>query len=234
MKLESGKLHIASVAPSFPVYFDCHPLQLVTALKRIGFDIVEETVVVLPEILAMRQRCVAELSRPLISESCPQVIQLVHDHFPHLVDHLAPVPSPMELHGRTIKSQYGDPCQAIFFSPCLFKQRENEMKRAMDQVVTFDELQAVFDEQLGQPLKTLDHTPFDSQLPVRPARLGVLAMSVHGPERCSQFLSHFPAYRSGTFHEVLYCEGGCVQAARRANTTVDETIEKIMTVWETY
>lgn len=135
-----GITTIASVAPSFPAYFDCHPLQLVTALKIAGFNFVEETAVVLPEILEKRQHCLTKLGAPLLGESCPRINQMIAEAYPHLTRYIPPVPSPMELHGQRLKDKYGTDCFTVFISPCVYKKWENENRKAMNQVVTFSEL----------------------------------------------------------------------------------------------
>ncbi len=234
MKIDHGKTCIASIAPSFPAFFDCHPLQLVTALKKAGFSYVEETVIVLPEILEKRIASVNNSTKPLISESCPKVIQMIREEFPHLSMQIAPIPSPMELHGRQLKDKFGLDSMTYFFSPCEFKKEENDQKQAMDYVVSFAELNDFLEKSVKQPLDSLSKTNFDSHLEKREARLGVLAMSVHGPEQCRQFLHAFSACHPGEFSEILYCKGGCAQRAMKTSDSSSTAIERILKVWEEY
>lgn len=229
---EPEKICIASLAPSFSAYFDCHPLQLVTALKMSGFTFVEETIVVLPEILAMRKRMLIERGAPLLGESCPKVIQMIEWDFPHLRRYVPAIPSPMELHGKALKQRYGSNCRTVFFSPCIHKKRENAIKQAMDEVCTFSELEDLLAKNITIPLRQLEMTPFDSRLENKAMRLGVLAMSVHGVEACVEFLKDFPGPDSPEYAEVLYCKGGC---ARTACLDPDgSAVERIMKIWEVY
>jgi iron only hydrogenase large subunit-like protein len=229
VKFESGLTYVASLAPSFPACFDCHPLQLVTALKQAGFAYVEETVVVLPEILKLRQHYLKEMDRPLLGESCPKVLQMIVDDYPHLARHVPPVPSPMALHGQRLKERYGQDCRTVFFSPCIYKKLENDQKKAMDQVMTFVELQALLTRKINGPLHLLDKTDFDSKIAEKAARLGVLAMNVHGAAACSQFLQRFTTIQPPPYSEVLYCQGGCAQTAGG-----ESAVARILETWEDY
>jgi iron only hydrogenase large subunit-like protein len=234
MKIDPGQNCIASIAPSFPAFFDCHPLQLVTALKTAGFAHVEETVVVLPEILERRIAYATNSSEPLISESCPRVIQMILEEFPHLTKQIAPIPSPMELHGQKLKEKYGSDSITYFFSPCEFKKIENDQKQAMDHVVSFAELHDFLELRIKQPLDSLSKTNFDSHLEIRETRLGVLAMSIHGPEQCRHFLRKFSDGNQSKFSEVLFCTGGCAQRAIKNPESLFTAVERILNVWEDY
>lgn len=234
MNLLPGILSVASLAPSFPAYFDCHPLQLVTALKLAGFDFVEETVVVLPEILAMRQHYLSEMGPPLLGESCPKINQLVSNFYPHLTEFIPPVPSPMELHGRQLKEKYGTSCQTVFVSPCIHKKQENAYKKAMDLVVTFSELKTWLDQKIDSPLQALDKTDFDSKIDQKAARLGVLVLGVHGATSCEQFLKAFPTKQVLPFSELLYCQGGCLQSAWQSLNGDESAADRILKTWEDY
>lgn len=225
---------IASIAPSFPAYFDCHPLQLVTALKMAGFNFVEETAVVLPDILELRQHYLARSGAPLLGESCPRINHMIAEDYPHLTQYIPPVPSPMELHGQKLKDKYGTDCYTVFISPCEYKKQENAVKKAMDQVVTFGELRTWLDEKVDRPLHSLKKTEFDSTIDQKAARLGVLVLGIHGASACEAFLQNFPSLENSSYTEMLYCDGGCLRGARQMEYPNETATKRILRVWEDY
>ena len=84
----------------------------------------------------------------MITTCCPSIVFLVQKHFPKLIEHLAPVLSPMEAHGAFLRRKYGDDAFIVFFAPCISKIEEARLseKRYIDGVVTFKQLAAWFDE----------------------------------------------------------------------------------------
>ena len=60
----------------------------------------------------------------MITTCCPSIVFLVQKHFPKLIEHLAPVLSPMEAHGAFLRRKYGDDAFIVFFAPCISKIEE--------------------------------------------------------------------------------------------------------------
>ncbi len=228
-----GTILIASIAPSFPAYFDCHPFQLVTALKRVGFDYVEETAVVLPDIVKKRKEICLKYKRPMLGESCPKVIELIKTDYPHLIENIAPIPSPMELHGKLLHEKYGVNSETVFISPCLHKKVENAIKNVFDHVFTFLEIEELILQRIRKPLNELELTEFDQSASYLD-RHAVLITPYHGIGDCRNFLNHFNANGEPGFTELLFCEGGCARTALKSSS-IDNTIsasEKIYMAWE--
>ena len=100
--IAAGRRVIASVAPSAPASFDIQTFsQMEAALKSLGFYAAEETAVG-ADIVALAHREYVEKhpdARPLITSACPVVVNLVEQYYPDLIGHLAPIVSPMIVHG---------------------------------------------------------------------------------------------------------------------------------------
>jgi iron only hydrogenase large subunit-like protein len=140
-KLGDYKYRIALPAPSFFGQFkDNESLEdILKALLKIGFDDVFE-VSLAAEIVGfiVHQHLIAgTLKRPLFSSACPAVVRLLQTKFPDLLEHVAPVLSPMEVAARLAKEEAvrktGIPYEEIgtfFISPCAAKV--TEMKNPMN------------------------------------------------------------------------------------------------------
>ena len=152
--LAAGRKVVASVAPSVAAYFplDGAPDQgllslepMTEALMALGFAAVGETALGAAMVgLAHGEYVHAQPERwPIITSSCPVVINLVEQCYPDLIPHLAPQVSPMIAHGRYLHSQYGDDAFIVFIGPCIAKKAEatdEAVAGAIDAALTYDEL----------------------------------------------------------------------------------------------
>lgn len=82
---------------------------------------------------------------PLISSSCPAVVKMIKCYYPELRQHLAPVLSPMQAHGKYLQAKYPE-AKVVFIGPCAAKKEEAEEREYIDLVLTFSELQELKDE----------------------------------------------------------------------------------------
>lgn len=132
---DSNLLQIALPAPSlygqFPDQYSIADIH--AALIELGFDAVFPVAAVTDSIAragcAFLDRAMhPDIPRPLISSSCPTIVNLVQIRFPSLLDHILPVLAPMELAGRVAKQLLdgiaGKPIKAWFISPCPGKITE--------------------------------------------------------------------------------------------------------------
>lgn len=221
---------IASLAPSYPAYFSCHPEQLVTALKLLGFRHVEETASVVSMAVDMRLQEARIRKGPIIGSSCPRISDEIISGWPRLKDLMSEVPSPMELHGRILREKYGTNSKLMFLSPCPWKAEENKMKRCVDEVVTFEALEVMFRDSGLSDLTKLDRTPFDSNVDDPVFRLSPLVMGVHGFDECIKRLNDTGLLSEG-YNELLWCSGGCFRTALN-NENPNMQKERILSAWE--
>ncbi len=153
--LAAGRTVVASVAPSIAAYFpvDGAPALGLTsfepvaaALAQLGFAASGETALGAAMVgPAHKEWSLAHEERwPVIASSCPVVVNLVEQVYPDLIEHLAPVVSPMIAHGRYLKQLYGPDAFVVFIGPCIAKKGEatdSVAAGAVDAALTFDELE---------------------------------------------------------------------------------------------
>lgn len=134
---------VAMVAPSFIVDFD-YP-EIVKMLKKLGFKYVvevtkgaEETNRQLLELLEKYP------DKRWITNPCPAVVRLVRSKYPHLLEYLAPIDSPMSATAKIVNKEYPG-LRKVFFGPCLMKKLEAKEDRSELEilVLTYKELQQV-------------------------------------------------------------------------------------------
>lgn len=193
---------IASVAPSFPLFFQCTGGQLSTALRLLGFSVVEETASVLMEYhvtLAQMERTninrnleELQLSKgmrllPPGIRFCPGALVLAKKEFPGLLIPEHAGFSAMEFHGKSIQSRYPED-RRIFISPCQAKAEENDQKSSFHKVLSFLDIAQSFINRGINP-SLLSETPLDAAaLPEE--RLAVLVAPLSGRRKCRQFLKN--------------------------------------------
>jgi len=167
---------------------------------------------------------------PIIGSSCPRIADEIISGWPKLKDLMSDVPSPMELHGRILREKYGITSRLVFLSPCPWKADENNMKMCMDEVVTFEALEAMLRDKGSSDLTKLNRTPFDSNVDDPVFRLSPLVMGIHGLDECVKSLNDI-GLLSESYNELLWCSGGCFRTALN-NENPDMQIERILTTWE--
>lgn len=233
-KKENGKL-IALVAPSIAAQFSYATLgQVISGLKRIGFtDVIE--VALGADVVAYDES--KELSEKgfLMSSCCPAFVKYVKTEYPELEQHISHNLSPMAVMGKIIKDKFPS-AKVIFIGPCTAKKAEAQLesvKPYVDSVLTFEELQAIFDS------RDLDITFLGEEVLTQAskygrtfARSGGLTQAVEGalkeqkisfdlkPVICNGILDCRTALIKKSrnalkenFIEGMACDGGCVGGA---------------------
>lgn len=137
----------AVVAPSISSQFSYAKLgQVVTGLKTLGFhDVIEAALGA--DMVAMAEA--KELSEKglLTSSCCPAFVRYIKSQFPNLAGHISHNLSPMATLAKYIKETTPN-SKVIFIGPCTAKKAEvqlDSVKPYVDTVLTFEELQALFD-----------------------------------------------------------------------------------------
>lgn len=178
------------------------------AIKALGFVEVEETACVLPELRrAVWQMDISE--RPVISSSCPRVIELVHREYPGAARWLCDVPSPMVLHAGSLRQKWGLDTTVVFIGPCSAKREEAaQAATGPDLVLTFAELKEWLCRN-GIEVSSLGEAAVSSEVPAW-ARLAVLVEGINGLDRCRAFIQRLLEGGGAGYYELLACEGGCL------------------------
>ncbi|PHV71039.1 4Fe-4S ferredoxin [Sporanaerobium hydrogeniformans] len=219
-----GKV-VATVAPTYVGVFGENASKLSTALKMLGFDAVEETVVgadfVTEQYEAYAQK---EDDACYITSCCSSVVYLIEKHHPKLIPHLIPVVSPVVCHARMLKQTYGTTSKVVFIGPCLSKKIEGHEEESIDAVLTFDELEKWLAEE-NIHLNDLTKSAFDqtnskqafyplvggATKTVKQEGLKKQIIPVDGVEECKEVLK---AIEEGSLKNILFemncCRHSCV------------------------
>jgi PAS domain S-box-containing protein len=225
----------AALAPSFVSVFGReNRLRLVTALKKLGFDIVGETAAGAREVSRRYAEILSEKRMDnMITTCCPTTVFLVQKYFPRLTGILAPVLSPMETYSMMLKKKYGEDLKVIFFAPCISKIEEARTSEPAwtDGVVTFKQLSewlaAEETDISGLPETQLDNEPtgasvypvyegiLDDVRAVLPRDSDVLErynfMSVQGAKDIIELLQEIEkGLVHNCFIEASACYGSCI------------------------
>jgi [FeFe] hydrogenase (group B1/B3) len=137
----------AVIAPSITGQFKNAKIgQVVSGLKQLGFYNVVEAALGADMIAHKEAKELVE-KEFLTSSCCPAFVSYVEKNFPDLTQHISHNLSPMAEIGKYIKRVNPD-SKVIFIGPCTAKKAEakkEKVKQYIDVVLTFEELQALFD-----------------------------------------------------------------------------------------
>jgi iron only hydrogenase large subunit-like protein len=144
----------ALIAPAYLGQFSSEvtPGKLRSALKKVGFDGMIEValfadILTLKEALEFDKNIVTEKDYQLTSCCCPIWIAMIRKIYKEVVSHVPPSVSPMIASGRAVKVLHPQ-AMTVFIGPCLAKKseaRERDIADAVDFVLTFQEVQDIFD-----------------------------------------------------------------------------------------
>lgn len=235
---EGGKKYkvYAVAAPSISSQFVYAKLgQVISGMKKLGFHSVVEAA--LGADLVAWSEC-AELAEKgfLTSSCCPAFVSYIRKQFPSLAENISHNLSPMATIAKYLKEE--DPAaKVIFIGPCTAKKAEcrlPEVRPYIDAVLTFEELQALFDSR-GLDIPSLEEDVLDnaSYFGRIFARSGGLSDAVaeglkergltdfpFSPVRCSgieecrmELLKASKGKAGGNFIEGMACAGGCINGA---------------------
>lgn len=137
----------AVVAPSISSQFTYAKLgQVITGLKELGFHTVVEAALG-ADIVSMSEAKELAEKGFLTSSCCPAFVAYIKSEFPDLVPFISHNLSPMAAIGEYIK-RTTENAKIVFIGPCTAKKMEVQLesvKPYIDAVLTFEELQALFD-----------------------------------------------------------------------------------------
>lgn len=163
--IHSKQRVVASVAPAFVGAFDIKtPLSVVTALKTLGFEYVEETGIGADLVSKAFKETLNNSTLPnLITSCCPSANYLIEQYYPSLIPYIFPFVSPMVAHGKMMRHRYGIDSYVVFIGPCMAKKAEAEEfqhNATIDAVLTFEELEQWI-KSANINIATLEPTAFD-------------------------------------------------------------------------
>ena len=236
-KSESNKKYkvYAMVAPSISSQFTYAKLgQVITGLKDLGFHTVIEAALGADMVAAAESKELAEKGF-LTSSCCPAFVQYIKSAFPTMLPYVSHNLSPMATLAKFIKNT--DPnAKVVFIGPCTAKKAEAQLegvKPYIDAVMTFEELQALFDSkdiditELGEDI--LDNASYFGRIFARSGGLSdavsqglkeqnidfdLKAVACDGIEECRvALLKKNKNVLDANFIEGMACVGGCIGGA---------------------
>ncbi len=235
----------ALIAPAFLSQFspDMTPGKLRLAFKILGFAGMIEValfadILTLKEALEFDAAVVNEEDFMLTSCCCPLWVAMIRKVYSRLAPYMPPSVSPMAASGRAIKKLYPD-AKTVFIGPCIAKKaeaRQDDIKDAVDFVLTFREIDDIFRAAGIDPEKLLederDHSSAAGRIYARtggvskavedtvrrlmPQRdIQVKAVQADGVPACKAMLNEVMEGRTdANFIEGMGCPGGCVGGPR--------------------
>lgn len=235
MNFQLNQKYLCLLAPSFVSEFD-YP-SIVYRLRKLGFDKVLEltfgakmTNLAYYEVL--KESVEKGEKKTWIASPCPTLVGFIKAQYPHLVENLIPVHSPMGCMGLICKKFYPNH-KVVFIGPCPTKNLEakDEKVENIDQVLTFKELEKLF-EQKNIPEEILEdeycvsfdkfYNDYTKVFPIS----GGLSSTLHYKsilkkrevlvmETTVELAKIFNDFKDGVykhykFLDLLTCKGGCI------------------------
>jgi len=238
---ESATPVYAMIAPAFIGQFSdkVTPGKLRSAFKRLGFAGMIEValfadILTLKEALEFDHSIQTNKDYLLTSCCCPIWIAMIKKVYNELIPHVPASVSPMVACGRSIKKLTPD-AKTVFIGPCVAKKaeaKEKDVSDAVDFVLTFQEIQDIFDianiipEDCEEDLK--DHSSTGGRIYARtggvseavqntvnrlsPNRnIPLRAQQANGVPECKALLNEIKSGNiNANFIEGMGCIGGCV------------------------
>ena len=153
----------AVIAPSIASQFVYAKLgQVLTGIKELGFYAIEEAALG-ADIVALAEAKELVEKGFLTSSCCPAFVSYVKKQFPDLAEYVSHNLSPMATIAKSIKEKEPN-AKVVFIGPCTAKKMEFQQESVspyVDTVITFEELQALFDSK-DIEIEKLDEQSIDS------------------------------------------------------------------------
>ncbi|HWT74566.1 MAG TPA: 4Fe-4S dicluster domain-containing protein [Mobilitalea sp.] len=226
----------AVIAPSIGSQFKYAKLgQVISGIKLLGFHTVVEAALGADMVASAEAEELVEKGF-LTSSCCPAFVDYIQKQFPTLTKHISHNLSPMATIAKYIK-QTDASAKVIFIGPCTAKKMElqrPEVAPYVDSVITFEELQALFDskdiELEDLPAETLDNASYFGRIFARSGGLSeavkealhekgkddfeLKPIACDGIEACrTALLKATKNALPNNFIEGMACVGGCIGGA---------------------
>lgn len=139
-----NKRVVVQIAPAVRTVFGKHPKKLVRAVRKLGFDVVLDTVygadvTIVEEANELIHKLKAGNHKVLYSSCCPGWIDLAHKAFPEVLPYISTTKSPQLIMGAIIKFLYKNSF-SVSIMPCTRKAAEAARDTTIDLVLTTSDL----------------------------------------------------------------------------------------------
>lgn len=233
MQFEKGKKYICLLAPSFVCEYE-YP-EIIYRLRMLGFDKVMEItfgakMTNLTYYSVLKDSIEKNEKKTWIASPCPTLVNFIKVKYPHLVPNLVPVHSPVGCMALICKKFYPNH-KVVFVGPCFTKKIEAKEIGTVDEVLTFAELNKIFEER-NIPKKVEDgkycisfdkfYNDYTKIYPISGGLSGTLSYSKlfkkreilikEGLNELIPILDRFEngVYKHYKFLDILNCKGGCI------------------------
>ena len=136
------------VAPAILSQYKVPAEQVYSAIKQIGFtDVIEvaQGAVITTEKESEELKEKLDEGQPFMTTSCcPAYIEMAEKHAPELKKYISSTRSPMYYTAQIAREKYPD-AKIVFVGPCIAKRKEARKDDLVDYVMTFEEMQSVFE-----------------------------------------------------------------------------------------
>lgn len=232
-----------SLSSDFIAAYSDNAFKLTSALKRLGFDYVEESSIGGACVTEEYRRLIlSSKGKTIISSACPTINLYIKKYYPELVPCLAPIMTPLEVHGKLLKAKYGADTKVIYIGSCLSSLKVCDDSPYLDGGITYPQLNKWLDEE-SISLSSLDETSFDEHSTfsrIYPIQGGITKdiinifdkyegtdkagdydlLSAGGLESAKKMLNELKAGSvSNVFAEIWACDGGCIGGPFMPNNT---------------
>lgn len=232
---KTGDNVYAMVAPSISSQFSYAKLgQVITGLKKLGFYKIVEAALGADIVADLEAKELVEKGF-LTSSCCPAFVSHIKTAYPMLAGHISHNLSPMAMLGKVIKEKDKN-AKIVFIGPCTAKKQEallETVKPYVDVVLTFQELQALFDSKdidiSTLEESTLSDASYYGRIFARSGGLSdavkqalkeqnsdfeLKAITCDGIEECKKaLLLKSKNLLDANFIEGMACVGGCIGGA---------------------
>jgi len=226
----------AIVAPAISSQFTYAKLgQVITGIKDLGFYTVVEAALGADMVAQAESKELAQKGF-LTSSCCPAFVSYIKKNYPQLEPYVSHNLSPMAMISKYIKDNNED-AKIVFIGPCTAKKAEvtlESVKPYVDTVITFEELQALFDSReidiTALEESSLDNASYFGRIFARCGGLSdavaqglkeqgledfeLKALSCDGIEECKlALIKKSRNILDANFIEGMACVGGCIGGA---------------------
>lgn len=231
---ERGECNVYMIfAPSLSSQFEPAKIgQVVSGIEKLGYHAALEAALGADMVAYHESSELAEKGL-LFSSCCPAFKRYVKTAFPDLDCHVSSNLSPMAKLAQFIK-RIEPTAKTVFCGPCIAKKMEQFREDSapyVDCVITFEELQAMFDARgidlMSLPEKPLDNASYFGRIFARSGGLSDAVkegikeheitnfvpktLNVSGLDNCRNALSQVKAGKNDfNFLEGMACVGGCI------------------------
>ena len=169
-----------------------------------------------------------DAGKKMTTSCCPEFANLIRKHYPTLLENMSTTVSPMQAVYRWIKKNDSD-AYVVFIGPCMAKKDEVKYYNEDIAVITFEELNAIFDAKGIDPNECEEEESLATSYGRRFSGSGGVAASVakavnemnydkdiklkpcSGVKECKVGLAMLKAGKlPEDIIEGMACEGGCI------------------------